>query len=118
MEQIGSFIVAYKDVIVLVLAFVLWLVNFIVTCCSKKVKSVYDVLSLAIEMAPKVITQAETQFGSGNGELKKQFVLECLYSFMESRSSLSRKELVERYGSTIDKCIEDILATPEKKGGN
>lgn len=98
MEIVKLLIVNWDSVLVVLLAmcFVLW--------CIKKGQT-----KILKEIAYKLVTEAEKEWGSGTGELKKAAVIEWLYEKMPAilRVIFTKKD--------IENIIESVLKTAKEK---
>lgn len=97
MEIVKLLIVNWDSVLVVLLAmcFVLW--------CIKKGQT-----KILKEIAYKLVTEAEKEWGSGTGELKKAAVIEWLYEKMPAilRVIFTKKD--------IENIIESVLKTAKE----
>ena len=60
----------------------------------------------------QLIKEAESLYGSGHGKEKKEYVITKFYGFHPHTDGSNL------WSYLIDPFIEDILSTPQKKGGN
>lgn len=98
------------------IAWILGLILSIVLCCVRKkpVKVVDTLKEKILFELPEVISAAEERFGAGHGAEKLQFVLD-FFTWEFSKNGLV---MGETYIKFIKSSVENILATPSKKGGN
>lgn len=103
----------YKELIIL-FWFLIEFVLMIISICKKN-KKIAPVISAILSQLPKYILLAEKAFGKGHGDDKKDYVLQLVGSFykFETGQDIDSSSL-----RLIDKAIEDILFTPQKKGVN
>lgn len=88
------------------------LIIFIVTLVKKKknVSSVYDLIDSCL---PFFIKKAEEEFPHGFGDYKKELVEKAVFGLLKDKFNITD---FGRYKDYIDKTIELILSTPQKKG--
>lgn len=65
---------------------------------------------------PLWIQDAETTIGAGKGDQKLKFVLTQAVNYLAKALGVSTGEILRCYGSQLLIDIENILATPQKKG--
>lgn len=109
-----DFIQENSELITMVLLLVVELVIFLFRIFRKKESPVLNILS---DMLPGWIKDAEVQFPVGNGERKRQYVLEQVEKYYEKLTGSKIKLTGILYRSFVNR-IEDILGTPQKKGKN
>lgn len=82
---------------------------------KKKVKVVDDIVLDIISKLPVLISKAENRYPSGNGQLKKVQVLDAALMIYKNLTGVALTYDSE-IAIQIDKAIENILNTPQKKG--
>ena len=82
---------------------------------KKKVKTI-EILKVVInEILPEAIVLAEEKFGAGNGKEKKEFVLSLVFASLSKKYDIDEMVIIEKYRPYIEKQLENILSTPQKK---
>lgn len=101
----------YKELIALfflVLEFI-----FSIVLLIKKNKKVSPLLLDLIQLLPKYILAAEKLIGSGNGETKRDYVLQLV---SDEYYRLTGQKIDNSTFCIVSKAIEHILSAPQKKG--
>ena len=112
MEKIISFISEHYEAVILAAACLLDVILFLVGIFKKKKNIPLDDVLVAL---PGAVALVESKIGSGNGELKKKYVLDMAKAlFKESTGiELSDDSKTMKFFSSF---VEEILKTPTKKG--
>ena len=94
------------------------LVSLVVLCFVKKTKINMNpsIWCSVAEYLPKWISDAESQFGSGNGKEKLKYVLKIAINYLSCRLGVDEKDCLSRFGDDLVNQIEAILEAPQKKG--
>lgn len=111
-KEILHFIKENYEVIILVGACLLDLVLFLVGVLKKKKTTP---LGQVVQVLPIMIRKAEEKLGSGNGALKKQFVMDAALNFYQRLTGVALTD-DSCLADEISHAIEEILSTPTKKG--
>ena len=111
MDVILQFVCDHSHVII---ESVLTIIVLFVTLFKKKVK-INDVFQSVLMVLPEYISLAETQFKDGSS--KYSYVFKKCVELLMSLTHQSSQKVIDQYTSMIDSAIENILATPQKKGG-
>lgn len=101
----------YKWICAGIYAVILLLIIFL-----KKRYKVIEVLKVVIqEILPEAINMAEEKFGAGNGDKKKEYVLSLVFSLLAKEYDIDEIVIIEKYRPYIERQLENILSTPQKK---
>lgn len=111
MNDILAFIWSHKYVLA---ELVLLIAVTLITIFKKKVK-VSDVFTQVLLVLPSFISLAESQFTDGPS--KYSFVFNKCVELLMSLTHQDQEKVIDQYTALIDKAIENILSTPQKKGG-
>lgn len=106
-----EFLAANWKYIVLI---VVEIIVIIIELCRKN-KTVDSVFTIILSALPTIIKEAETRYGSGNGDEKFCFVISTLTCYLKDKVGLD-DVTIQSYLPRIKEEIESILATPQKKG--
>ena len=100
------------ELFIALLILLLDVVIFIITLLKKRknLSSVYEVIDSSI---PFFIKKAEEQYPIGFGDIKKELVEKAVYGLLLDKFNITT---YSKYKDYIDKSIELILSTPQKKG--
>lgn len=93
---------------------VLTIIVLFVTIFKKKVK-INDVFQSVLMVLPEYISLAEKEFKDGSE--KYSFVFGKCVQLLMNLTHLSSSKVLDQYTAMIDSAIENILTTPQKKGG-
>lgn len=112
MKELLRWLCSNYELVILIAACVLDLVLFLFGVFKKKNQSPLDVV---LKAAPYYIRAAEEFIGPDKGLDKKAFVMKYL---IKTYKNLTGVDLVEKsvIYEDLDKFVEDILNTPQKKG--
>ena len=105
-----EFLFAYYKEIIVVAVFILEFVSSLILLI-KKSKKEPSTTSIFLAALPDLINKAEIVFGSGNGDKKKQYVIDAITRIMAGYGLDEDKILMKKINSQI----ECILSTPTKK---
>lgn len=116
MQQILDFIKDYGSIIISIVGFLISAIIVIISFIKNKgdINKMKDdkYLVMVLDMLPSVIKQAEIAFT--NGTDKYTYVMTYCLDFLTSLG-LSKDEAKAKYSLIIDKKLEEILSTPQKK---
>lgn len=113
MKQFLQFILENWQFLVYVLVSVISTILVVVLKKKKTVNELDNILKIVLANLPRIITSVEELIGAGNGKEKKDLVLAAVVKFVNEQFSLNLPDSLIAY---IGERIEDILATPQKKG--
>lgn len=111
MDVFWQFICDHRHAVV---EFILLICVLFVTIFKKKVK-IHDTFEIILLTLPDLIIEAESLHLVGSD--KYSFVFNKCIELIQSLTHQSKQKIIDEYTSLIDVAIEDILATPQKKGG-
>lgn len=109
-----EFLIENYKLFVIVGSCLLDLILFVICCCLKKKKSI-SIDEQILGLMPIAIKAAEDLYGSGNGEKKKQYVMDFVSKQFKKWTGYELKPGCLEYGYFVA-FMENILATPTKKG--
>lgn len=109
MNDIFAFIWAHKYVLA---EFVLLITVTLITIFKKKVK-VSDVFTQVLLVLPELICLAESEFSDGPS--KYSYVFNKCVELLMTLTHQSQEKVINQYTAQIDKAIENVLSTPQKK---
>lgn len=89
-------------------------VIFFITLFRKN-KRVLDVYALIDNCLPFFINKAEEMYPTGFGDIKKDLVLKAVFGTLEKNFSNIK---LDKYTDYIEKSLERILSTPQRKESN
>lgn len=112
MERIIDFVTNHWELIALCL---LSLTNILVGLLKKN-KVIDNNLTGLLTQLPCIISDAEKSFGAGNGTEKLKYVFKQCVLYLVNVTGDPAEKVIQVYGTTITTAIENILATPNKKG--
>lgn len=101
----------YREIIYLIL-FIIELIISIIVGVKKSKKESPVLMDLLVEV-PKYILAAEKILGAGNGQKKRDFVLEEISKLFYEKTG---QEIDMKTFRIISESIENILYAPQKKG--
>jgi len=111
MLELFGITITYELLTALLILFVDVVIFFITL--FRKNKKILDVYGLIDNCLPFYIHRAEEQYPVGFGEIKKELVIKAVYgTLLDNFKNIK----VERYKDYIEKSLERILSTPQKKG--
>lgn len=94
----------------------LYAVVLLLIIIFKKPNKTIEILKVVInEILPEAIVLAEEKFGAGNGKEKKEFVLSMVFAALAKKYDIDELIIIEKYRPYIEKQLENILSTPQKK---
>lgn len=94
----------------------LYAVVLLLIIIFKKPSKTIEILKVVInEILPEAIVLAEEKFGAGNGKEKKEFVLSMVFAALAKKYDIDELIIIEKYRPYIEKQLENILSTPQKK---
>lgn len=94
----------------------LYAVVLLLIIIFKKPSKTIEILKVVInEILPEAIVLAEEKFGAGNGKEKKEFVLSMVFAALAKKYDIDELIIIEKYRPYIEKQLENILTTPQKK---
>lgn len=103
-----------QDYWFVVVSIVLAVAELLILVLKKNKINVMDsAFESVLQKLPAIINSAEKIFGAGNGDKKKTWCLQFAKGLYESLGGVDDKDYV---GVLLSRAIEDILATPQKKG--
>ena len=97
-----------------IISIVLGLLSLIVGFVGKP-KITDNVLTFIAKRLPDFINEAESKFGSGNGQAKFLYVYNALINYLIDSTGLKEKIIKDEYSLVITSMIEAVLSTPQKK---
>lgn len=100
----------WKYIAIIAIELVIFIVSLV-----KKNKTVDSIFTIIMTALPTLIKEAESKYGAGNGTQKFCFVISTLTSYLKDKVGLD-DTTIQSYLPRIEKEIESILGTPEKKG--
>ena len=112
MKEVLSWIVEHYELLILVGACLLDIVLFLFGVFKKKSQSPLDIV---LKAAPYYIRAAEEFIGAEKGADKKAFVMKYLLKTYKNLTGVDLGEHSVTYDE-LDRFVEDILRTPQKKG--
>lgn len=122
MQEISKFIVGNWKLILDIVLLGASVAFFIVKKKPVNVEVVDNIKSLILMLLPKLINAAEygNRLSQKNGvcgycDDKKQFVVTSVITYLIDELGLT-EDAAFKYADFINKSIEDILSTPQKKG--
>lgn len=102
----------------LILEVVLLIVSVVIFILRKKpVEVTKTIMELIYTLVPQEINSYERFYGSGHGTEKKKSVVDFVLAEIERKYALNDAQR-SFYTSLIKSVIEEILSTPQKKGGH
>ena len=110
LEKVINFCLIYWKEILLTIYFI---VNVIITMISKS-KDKAKILLALFQYLPKLISDAEIPGKKGSEKYTQVF--SSAIEYLVSLTGLSESKVCAKYAKIIDSAIENILATPAKKG--
>lgn len=112
MEKIISFISEHYETVILAAACLLDVILFLIGFLKKKKTTP---LGQVVQLLPLLICKAEYKYGSGNGALKKQFVMDAALNFYQKLTGIALTD-DSVLADEISRAVELILSTPTRKG--
>lgn len=92
-------------------------VSIVILLVKKNKVKVIDNNFLDVALClPLWISEAEQLYPSGHGSDKFSYVFNSALQNLVVSTGLSSKDVIAKYGTLLQKSIEDILSTPIKKG--
>lgn len=118
MENLVNFFREYWQYISIGIVVAIDIVIIFIKKRPKKYDEFVECIGHLFALVPSYIYSAEEQYPSGQGDIKKLYVLEELCHILEGRlgRDLNDTELSYFY-NTFTRYIESVLETPVKKGG-
>lgn len=103
-----------QDYWFVVVSIVLAVAELLILVLKKNKINVMDsAFESVLQKLPVIITSAEKIFGAGNGDKKKDYCLKFAIGLYDSLGGVDDKSYIR---VLLAKAIDDILATPQKKG--
>lgn len=113
LDFIIDFVKVHPELCFSIAAFFIYVLLYIVALIKNKhkdkIKYKKKILSI-IDQVPVLVKEAESLIGSGHGDVKKKFVLSSI-------EKLCKLIDVNLNDFDFDRLVENILATPIKRGG-
>lgn len=117
MNTFIEFLVRYWQFISTGILFVITLIAIFVKRRPKTLDDFYSCLNDTLCLVPIYVKVAEDTYGSGNGNLKKKFVINELFErFKRAMKRAPSESEEDRAIFAIESQLESVLAAPQKKG--
>lgn len=102
----------------LIVSVLLFILSFILQLIKKKpVKVIDTVKQIILSYAPMAIRLAEQMYGLDHGDEKFKYAYQVICDAVGQIVGIQPRKVPDMYDAYIKDVIEDVLNTPQKKGG-